>query len=394
MSRRRVVAGFLLLGLINNLLFVVILSAALDLVGAKLPKSIVLLADILPSAIVKSTAPYLFDRISYSVRVIGCIFLSFIGMQSIALSSGLYPKLLGIILASASSGAGEITFLQLTHYYPSISVASWASGTGAAGLVGGLLYVASTTWFRISVTTTLLATSMMPGFLALAYFIILPPLQKADSAKYNTLLSDDQHTSTSINTDEDSKTDLTLVEKAKKAKPLVFPYMLPLFLVYFAEYTINQGISPTLLFPISEMPFSRYRDVYPTYMTIYQTGVFMSRSSSSWIRVRNLLLPTAIQCFLALFLATQSILYFIPHVSFIFLIILLEGICGGLVYVNAFHQIGEDESIKHEDREFSIGAVGVADSLGILGAAVLSLWLEGALCRINTGHGRPWCSME
>lgn len=37
-----------------------------------------------------------------------------------------------------------------------------------------------------------------------------------------------------------------------------------------AEYIINQGISPTLLFPLDEMPFDRYRDAYVTYGTLYQ----------------------------------------------------------------------------------------------------------------------------
>lgn len=40
--------------------------------------------------------------------------------------------------------------------------------------------------------------------------------------------------------------------------------------MYLAEYVINQGISPTLLFPIDEMPFDRYRDAYVTYGTLYQ----------------------------------------------------------------------------------------------------------------------------
>ena len=46
--------------------------------------------------------------------------------------------------------------------------------------------------------------------------------------------------------------------------------MIPLVLVYFSEYEINQGVFPTLLFPLEETPFKSYRDIYPTYMGIYQ----------------------------------------------------------------------------------------------------------------------------
>ena len=46
--------------------------------------------------------------------------------------------------------------------------------------------------------------------------------------------------------------------------------MLPLLLVYIAEYTINQGVAPTLLFPLKDSPFKHYRAFYPTYNAIYQ----------------------------------------------------------------------------------------------------------------------------
>ena len=38
--------------------------------------------------------------------------------------------------------------------------------------------------------------------------------------------------------------------------------MLPLLIIYIAEYTINQGVGPTLLFPLSSLPFSEYREDY------------------------------------------------------------------------------------------------------------------------------------
>jgi battenin len=71
--------------------------------------------------------------------------------------------------------------------------------------------------------------------------------------------------------------------------------MLPLLLVYVAEYTINQGVAPTLLFPISSSPFDEYRSFYSTYGAIYQVGVFISRSSTPFIRIHNLYLPSFLQ---------------------------------------------------------------------------------------------------
>ncbi|KAJ8119523.1 hypothetical protein O1611_g10595 [Lasiodiplodia mahajangana] len=43
----------------------------------------------------------------------------------------------------------------------------------------------------------------------------------------------------------------------RRAKSLFFPYMLPLFLVYLAEYVINQGVSPTCRKPrAANAPFA------------------------------------------------------------------------------------------------------------------------------------------
>lgn len=48
-------------------------------------------------------------------------------------------QFLGIILASAGSGLGEITYLALSSWYHCSVIGWWGSGTGAAGLVGALV---------------------------------------------------------------------------------------------------------------------------------------------------------------------------------------------------------------------------------------------------------------
>ncbi|KAG7152239.1 Protein btn-1 like protein [Verticillium longisporum] len=82
----QVIAAFWLLGLINNVLYVIILSAAQDLVGSNVPKGVVLLADVLPSFITKLMAPYFIHRVPYSLRVLVFIGLSGVGMLLLALT--------------------------------------------------------------------------------------------------------------------------------------------------------------------------------------------------------------------------------------------------------------------------------------------------------------------
>lgn len=91
-------------------------------------------------------------------------------------------KMFGVILASLSSGGGELSFLGLTHFYGHFSLAAWSSGTGAAGLVGAGAYALATTSFGLSVRTTLLASACLPAVMIVSFFAVLPlgPLRKAE----------------------------------------------------------------------------------------------------------------------------------------------------------------------------------------------------------------------
>ncbi|KAJ8103982.1 batten's disease protein Cln3 [Lipomyces tetrasporus] len=422
-SRSRLFAAFWLYGLINNVLYVIILSAALDLVGANVPKATVLLADVMPSFFVKLSAPFYIHRIAYKVRIFMLVALSLFGMQCVALTSSISARLFGVVLASLSSGLGELTFLQLTHFYSPLSLAGFSSGTGGAGLVGSFLYLVATTWLRLSVRGTIFASSLLPLIFFFAFFWIMPqpdPLLVSQSSTFTaagapaySLLRYEEHgapASESIMTNPPGNDQASIssgigfsqapsLEQVMKSMsktlsrlgPLFVPYMLPLMLVYIGEYVINQGVSPTLLFPIEEMPFTYYRDAYVTYGTLYQLGVFISRSSSHFVRIRKLYVPAALQLINVVILVAQSMYSFIPDVYIIMIIIFYEGLLGGAAYINTFLLVSETVAI--EDREFAMGAVGVSDSGGIVIAGTICLYLETYLCSYQKTNGRPYCGM-
>jgi len=64
-------------------------------------------------------------------------------------------RLIGVMMASLSSGLGELTFLMLSSFYPLKMVSAWSSGTGGAGLLGALLFLALTSWIGLSIPRTL-----------------------------------------------------------------------------------------------------------------------------------------------------------------------------------------------------------------------------------------------
>jgi battenin len=398
---------------------VIILSAALDLVGPSVPKGVVLLADVIPSFVTKLCAPYFIQAVPYSARIIIFVALSATGMLMIGLTPSytdggtISTKLAGVILASLSSGGGELSFLGLVHYYGPFSLAAWGSGTGGAGLIGAGAYALATTKLGFSVKATILASACLPVVMLISFFIILPrgPLQQTrratvkrldespvnsdtediDSEQRQTLLSPTETTDPlSPPIETKSTTYQHFTTNLRRARSLFFPFMLPLLLVYIAEYTINQGVAPTLLFPLPSTPFNEYRAFYPTYNFLYQTGVFISRSSTPFFRIHKLYPPCFLQCINLAVLFAHAMFDFIPSVWIVFAIVFWEGLLGGLVYVNTFAEISD--TVPRDEREFSLSATTVSDSGGICIAGLISMGVEVWLCRWQVGRGRDWCT--
>ncbi|KAL8377703.1 hypothetical protein RB595_008407 [Gaeumannomyces hyphopodioides] len=464
-----VLLAFWLFGLINNVLYVIILSAAQDLVGTNVPKGVVLLADVLPSFLTKLVAPYFIHRVPYATRVAALAAVSAAGMLLVALTPPDRPvaaRLAGVVLASLSSGAGELSFLGLTHHYGAMSLAAWGSGTGGAGLVGSGMYVVLTGWAGLSARASLLASAALPAVMLLSFFVVLPrgPLKTSSSSSSSSssvggrgngayaavpardLENDDvEHmpagsasagllapgpsvaaTAYSVrdggrrakddaDDDDDDEDDdelrplpttsaplpppppppttagkpPTLAANMRRARRLFVPYMLPLLLVYVAEYTINQGVSPTLLFPLGRSPFSEFRSFYPFYGFLYQLGVFVSRSSTPFVRLHDLYLPSLLQVANLALLTLHALFDFIPSVYLVFLVVFWEGLLGGAVYVNTFAEIMD--RVPPADREFSLGATSVSDSGGICLASVLGMAMEVWLCDYQVRNGRDYC---
>ncbi|KAF2766588.1 batten's disease protein Cln3 [Teratosphaeria nubilosa] len=417
----RVCVAFWLFGLINNIFYVIILSAALDLVGPRIPKGTVLLASIIPGLATKIVVPYVIHLVPYSRRVILFTLLSTCGMLIVALSpskdaGGVGAKIVGIILANISSGAGEVHFLALTHFYGHHALSAWGSGTGGAGLVGAGAYALLTTMLGFGVQGTLLASAIIPLGMVLSWFILLPlgPLRHVEAPGYQAVPAEEREGSTTDALGSGGRAGLLdppdthsatlayekkgsrlhravagLQDRLVRARTLVIPYMLPLFLVYVAEYTINQGVAPTLLFPLKDSPFKHFRAFYPTYGAIYQLGVFISRSSLPFIRIRTLYVPSILQIMNLVALTAHALVPYIPNVWFVFVIVFWEGLLGGLVYVSTFAAIREE--VAEEEREFSLGAVTVSDSGGIFVAGLLGVTMESPLCSWQVRHGRDWC---
>lgn len=128
----------------------------------------------------KLCAPYFIHAIPYPIRVLLFSAFSAIGMLLIALTppytdgGTIITKMAGVMLASMSSGGGELSFISLTHFYGPFSLASWGSGTGGAGLIGAGAYAVATTTLGLSSKNAIFASAFLPVIMLISFFLILP----------------------------------------------------------------------------------------------------------------------------------------------------------------------------------------------------------------------------
>ncbi|VDN08382.1 unnamed protein product [Thelazia callipaeda] len=438
--------AFWILGLCNNFAYVIMLSAAEDILsvaeGSKTPskgvgdpcqKSVVrhhcqllstgsvLLANILPSLIVKLFYPFVMHPVPFGIRHVFIVSLQICSFIMVAFSQNVAMSLSGVVLASIGAGLGEVTFLSLTSYFPNYVVGAWSSGTGGAGIFGSFTYALLTDKRMLGLLpqNTLLTMLIIPFFFAVAYWKLLPipsSLHRVSICVPSTYFisfpdsSDDSVREVPVAWRKSFKDKLAIVKVGFMFQvnstpsndfliihffqPLILKYMFPLALVYLAEYFINQGLLQLLIFDCEHSFGIGQYGQYRWYQVLYQLGVFISRSSVEVIHIPSYLMPLIpiLQVTNALFLLWDALEQFIPHVAFVFVVVIYEGLLGGAAYANTFHLLHKSVIFKHkfdsflfqtestEKKELSLGFVSISDSFGIVCAGFLAIPAHNYIC--------------
>ncbi|XP_056143887.1 battenin [Lampris incognitus] len=427
-SKWRNWSGFWLIGLCNNFAYVVMLSAAHDILKKQISDNTtvptpasddlrtldfsvtnssnssrydcnpvstaaVLLADILPTLVIKLAAPFFIHRLPYGFRVLFCVGAAITSFLLVSFSSAMWMSILGVIFASMSSGMGELSFLSLTVFFSRNVLGGWGSGTGGAGVAGALLY-SVLTQAGLSPRVTLLIMLVIPVAMLISYFslLVFPPdfrqwqcgeagsAMRGDSSEERRGLmdsSDAEQEQLEKRTPEDRTTGpLTLTEKLHVIKSLV-KFVVPLGLVYFAEYFINQGLLELLYFPAF---YLSHAEQYRWYQTLYQVGVLVSRSSLCCVKIRRLWALSLLQCVNAVLLLLAVYYQFLSSAGLVFAIVLYEGLLGGAAYVNTFYYISKETGDRQ--REFAMAAASVGDSLGIALSGLIAFPVHKYFCSL------------
>lgn len=119
---------------------------------------------------------------------------------------------------------------------------------------------------------------------------------------------------------------------------------------------------------------------YRWYQVTYQIGVFLSRSSVNIIHIKKTWIMALVQGLIAMFLLTESIYLFIPSISIIFVTIFIEGLQGGLAYVNTYYRMSIE--IDNNHKPFAMNVVTVSDCIGIIFAGFLAISTHDWICQL------------
>lgn len=347
-------------------------------------------------------------------------------------------QFLGISCGSCQSGIGESSFLGFTAFFDSRrALTAWSSGTGVAGLFGFGWVVFFTYGLDFSFPTTLFCALVIPASYWLNFICLFtPPIidREAGESSYQQVPNDEgdidrvdsseggsepllyhpysydppdlrpseasarnssfmarRGLRLSIPTGDKAEigtlirgngvdlsaaaSNMTTKERIQQTLAL-WPYMIPLFVVYFAEYAMQAGVWAAIGFPVDN---ENSRDQFYTLAGFcYQGGVFVSRSSGTLWKadMAALWIMPACQLVLLVFFLLDAFMQWWYNWSLLFLCFVV-GLFGGAVYVGGFSLLAE--SVKPELKEFSLAASGVAVDIGIAFANVTAIFLQQAL---------------
>ncbi|XP_011158713.1 battenin [Solenopsis invicta] len=385
-SRWRNLLAYWILGLCNNYGYVVMLSAAHDILQTKFGEDVtpstnvtnttgirtcntvstgaILLADILPALAIKITAPFL--PFLVHARLATCVLFSAAGFLMVSLSTTEWLAILGVVVTSLSSGLGEVTMLQYSNQFSKQVISTWSSGTGGAGVIGAVSYAGLT--MVLDTEHTLLVMLAVPLLQAITFWGILkhPAHTKIPITK-NGIDSQEQIIKVPKKTFRDK---INMV-------PGLLKYMIPLGLVYLFEYFINQGLYELIEF---DGIWLTHDEQYRWLQVDYQIGVFISRSSVNIVTINKIWIMSVLQFANVIILLFETLYYYIPNIWIVFALVLWEGLLGGGSYVNTFFRMSTE--IPKEDREASLGIATMADSIGIALAGWLSMPVHNSICKL------------
>lgn len=284
-------------------------------------------------------------------------------------------------------------------------ILAWASGSGLSGLAAALSYAALSD-IGFTPSFTLILMLVIPLLQLIAFLMIKEPnhvdLSISNSESTTSLIDDRPNESSRA-----AETRLLNMSEKLRYSPKLLKYFLPLMVNFFCEYIINQGlVSGSTLFiknvsckvqaSISNFPLSFFfqfdllyipniswlgaADQYRWLQVICQIGVFMGRTSLTFISIKQLWLLNLLILVNAIYCTFQAIYMIVPIIWLIFIFVFFEGFTSGCTYVNAYHRIANE--IPAQYKTFAVCLASIGPTTGIIIAGFTAIPIHNVICKL------------
>ncbi|CAH8864271.1 unnamed protein product [Trichobilharzia szidati] len=406
--------AFWCFGLGNNFSYVIMLSAAVDIIRRQENPEIkstsniaenrinctqigtgsVLLADILPSMLFKFIAPMFIHRLHFHFKIICAVLLAVNSFLMVSFSQSFYMSLLGIVSASLSSGIGDVSFLSMLAFFDKYFFI--LNRPHHSKFRCGINYTPSSISSRrpsqdlntlnADDAAELVDTCMTDcsfqrkKSIASDYLLNLHNVNCLSQPPTNYrfvfdnidgISEDENNSNAAVFMNNEGYMQLTDADESMSpAIPSVLQQLHPNWLVKFQLLKFE-----LMYFQNSHLTAP---EQYRWYQVLYQLGVFISRSSVSFIHIENTWLLSLLQAINFVIFLLQVMYAYIPYIWIVFILIFYEGCLGGLTYVNTFYNIIQRTNTVY--REYAMAMAAVSDSIGIAGAGFLAIPLHNWLC--------------
>ena len=123
----------------------------------------------------------------------------------------------------------------------------------------------------------------------------------------------------------------------------VFFLIFNLFSVYFFEYSIISCFADRIAIKVQDnAPEDKKKDfqvksLYVLLNTCYQIGVFISRSSLQYVKIKKIWMVSFFQAINFTFLFFNTKYLFVDSIYFLCPLLIWVGLMGGAAYVNVMH---------------------------------------------------------
>ena len=354
------------------------------------------------------------------VSILGMLSFLLIALASYEGTKGkegfFYVAVFASMLTGVSQSMGEATFLGCLKGFPSHLVGFVSSGTGFAGITANVINLVlqgvglTNQIIFLVVTPTIVVYFFCSRWLILqkeTYPYITPnddKLQLLNSQeedehvinharvleerkKLNQTGESSLHHSKQSGARRESKNVVLTPSVLIQIFPKVSLLILNLASVYFFEYSIitcfadRMGDHMAQLYPERADSFL-IKEYFVILNYCYQIGVFISRSSLQYIKIKRVTVLSILQAINFVFLFLNTKYMFCQTLWVLCPLLIWVGLMGGASYVNVMHGILELDTLEKTEREAALVLSLMFNDTGVLSAAIFSLIIDNTLFKV------------